>query len=251
MFLKRWVFVIIGLLLSAGIFAQEESIDNSKPTNFYTFLDNSLENTFNKDGSNVFGYRAQITYAPSGAHLLLGELPLLYNDQTKVFGVGDLRARYFYLPYKNYERFFGSLGPSIDVFIPVTNADDGLGTGSYVIAPGVMGGLMFADWIQAFPIVSYQYITKSNSSSLPDSINKVRHGLTFQAIIPVVFSDKFFIQITPILQMNDLGDERSDAYVQEFLAVYGITQKLQVTTFWRGNFTNSIHMVRLGMTVFL
>lgn len=81
--------------------SEDGDIDSSKPTNFYSFLDNTLEYS-NQKSQNVFGYRGKLTLALSEAHLVLAEVPLLYNDRTEKFGIGDFRARYFWLPYKNY-----------------------------------------------------------------------------------------------------------------------------------------------------
>lgn len=69
-------------------------IDASKPTNFYSLLDNILEFSSRPD-ENVMGFRGKITYAPSESHLVLAEVPLLYNSRTKKFGVGDPRASKF------------------------------------------------------------------------------------------------------------------------------------------------------------
>lgn len=236
------------VLFYATSLAQE--IDASKPSNFYTFLDNTLELTNSQD-QNVFGYRGNLTYAVSAAHLILVELPLLYNNRTKKFGVGDIRTRYFWLPYKDYSQFLGSFGPSVDIFIPSGSFEDGLGTSSWVISPGVMVGLMAADWIQFFPILSYQYVSKSTTDLIPDAEKKNRHGLTFQVLIPVVFSPVFFMQFTPILSKNDFDDEKADRFAQEISATYSLQEKLQLTGFFRGNFKDEVYSYRLGLTVFL
>ena len=239
------------LFMAVMAYSQEgEQIDASKPTNFYSMLDNTLENT-SSPRQNVMGYRGKITFAPSEAHLILGEVPLLYNDRTSKFGVGDIRARYFWLPYKNYDKLFGAFGPSIDVFVPTGSFENGLGSGRWIVSPGVSVGLMVADWIQFFPIVSYQYASKPVYDNPTPEMDKSTSGLTFQVITPVVFSEKFFMQITPIYRMNDLGDERSDRYIQELFAAYAITQSMQLTAFYNGNFKDEIHQVSLGLTIFL
>ena len=96
----RTIVLLIAILAltPAVLKAQEESIDASKPTNFYSLLDNTIENT-SSPGQNVFGYRGKLMLAPSEKHLVLAEVPLLYNDRTEKFGLGDIRGRYFYLPY--------------------------------------------------------------------------------------------------------------------------------------------------------
>lgn len=213
-------------------------------------MDNTIELT-NSSNQNVFGYRGNLTYAPSGEHLVLSEVPLLYNDRTKKFGLGDIRIRYFWLPYKDYSKFVGAFGPSLDIFIPTGNFEDGLGSSSWVVSPGVTVGLMAAEWIQFFPILSYQYVSKQTTDTIPDSLKKSRQGLTFQVIIPVVFSPIFFMQFTPILSRNDFDDDRQDRFAQEIFASYTFAEGMQFTGYFRGNFKDKIYSYRLGLTVFL
>jgi len=246
--IKATIMPLVIIYFSTSSLSQE--IDASKPTNFYTFLDNNLELT-NSQNQNVFGYRGNLTYAPSGEHLILGELPLLYNDRTKKFGLGDIRARYFWLPYKDYSKFVGAFGPSVDVFLPTGSFEDGLGSSSLVVSPGITVGLMVADWIQFFPILSYQYVSKQTTDAIPDSLKKSRNGLTFQILIPVVFSPKFFMQFTPVFSRNDFDDERADRFALEINAAYSLTDKIQLSGYFRGNFEDETYTYRLGLTVFL
>lgn len=234
----------------SSLSAEEQGIDTSKPTNFYSFVDNTVEYN-SQPNQNRYGYRGKLTWAPSEAHLVLGEIPVLYNDRTAKFGIGDIRARYFWLAYKDYSRLFGAFGPSVDVFIPTGSYEDGLGTSSWVVSPGVTGGLMVAEWIQFFPILSYQYVSEPTSNAIPESSKKERHGVTFQVITPVVFSPRFFMQITPILSRNDFDDDRSDRFALEVIGSYAIRPKLQASAYYRGNFEDDIHTGQLGLTVFL
>lgn len=243
------VALVVLAPLSAGRAGAQE-IDASKPTNFYPTLDNSLEYNKRDAGGNLMGYRAQLVYPPSDKHLFLFEAPLLYNDGTEKFGVGDLRARYFFLPYKNYDSFLGAFGPSIDVFAPTGSYENGLGSSAWSFSPGVTVGLMFADWIQAFPIVSYVYASKPTTDLIPEDQKKDTHGLSVQAIIPVVFTEKFFAQITPVYSLSDFTDAKLDRYTQEVLLAYAVTPTLQTTVFWRGNFKDKDHTFRAGLTIF-
>jgi hypothetical protein len=86
------------VLILTGVQAEAQEVDASKTTNFYTQLSNNLEYNARENGGDLFGYRAEFIYAPGERHLILGELPLLYNTETKSFGLGDIRGRYFYLP---------------------------------------------------------------------------------------------------------------------------------------------------------
>jgi len=250
--MKIYIAALLFIICALG-YAQEDSaepeIDASKPTNFYSFIDNNLELTAHEN-HNVFGYRGKLTFALSEAHLLLAEIPLLYNDMTSKFGLGDLRARYFWLPYKNYDKVLGAFGPSIDVFAPTGSFENGLGSGRWIISPGITVGLMAADWIQFFPILSYQYASKPVYDNPPAEANNDTHGITFQVLVPIVFSDKFFVQITPNIKFNNIQDEREDRYIQELFASYSLNPKMQLTCFYNGNFTDNIHQMSLGLSVF-
>ncbi|MBB6462541.1 hypothetical protein [Flammeovirga kamogawensis] len=248
--MKQSFICLVFLLLSNILFAQDEEIDASKPTNFYTQLYNHLEYNYSKDGPDTFGYRAEFMFAPSEAHLLLAELPLLHNTGTNKTGIGDFRARYFYLPYKNYDKLLGAFGPSVDVFAPTGDYDKGLGTGTWLVQPGVTVGLMFADWIQAFPILSYQY-TSSPVIDRPELLDEAQHGISFQIITPIIFSEKFFMQVTPIYTASNLSKDRNDRYIQEVVAQYALSDKLQISSFYRGIFKDNNHTARLALLVFL
>jgi len=249
-------YLIIALLLLISIdslFAQssqDSTLDVSKPTNFYTFLDNNFEYT-STEGANVFGYRANLTFSISPKHLVLAEAPLLYNDYTKKIGIGDLRLRYFWLPYKDYSKLFGAFGPSVDIFAPTGNVENGLGTGRWVIAPGVTAAFMLADWIQLFPVLSYQYVSKSMDSSIPDEFNKVTHGMTFQVMTPIVISERVFTMLTPIVSYADFSNDKSFAYMQEVLFSYGLKETIWLNLFYRGAFKDDVHTVRAGFTMYL
>ena len=239
----------ITLFLINNVYTQEAEIDASKPTNFYSFIDNTLEYQTSSN-QNIFGYRGNLTLAPSSEHLVLAEIPLMYNDRTSKFGLGDIRVRYFWLPYKDYSSFLGAFGPSIDIFAPTGSFEDGLGSSSWVVSPGITVGLMAADWIQFFPILSYQYVSKQTTDQIPESQKKARQGLTFQVITSIILSDKFFMQLTPIFSMNDFDDSRQDRFATELFASYAVHSTIQVTGFFRGNFEDEVYTYRLGLTMF-
>ena len=251
---KIYILVLPLFLFSfTVVFAQTSDsaeMDVTKPTNFYTFLDNNLEFS-NTKNANIYGYRANLTFSISPKHLLLAEVPLLYNDRTEKFGIGDLRLRYFWLPYKDYSKVFGAFGPSVDVFVPTGDYGNGLGTGRWVIAPGVTAAFMIADWIQLFPVLSYQYTSKSTSSLIPDTLDNVKHGASFQIITPIILSEKVFTQVTPVLSYADFNDDKSFGYAQELLLSYGLKQTLWINAFYRGDFKNEFHTVRLGFTLYI
>lgn len=241
-------FVLLSVLTLKA--QEEDKIDSSKPTNFYSMLDNTLELS-NRPNENVFGYRGKLMLAPSEAHLILAEIPLMHNSRTSKTGLGDIRARYFFLPYKNYEKLIGAFGPSVDVFIPTGSFENGLGSGRMVISPGVTVGIMASEVIQFFPILSYQYMGKPTYDNPAPETDKSINGFSFQVITPIVFSDKFFMQVTPIFRMNNLEESNTARYVQELFGSYVLAEKLQLTGFYSGNFEDEIHTFSLGLTVFL
>lgn len=214
--------LLFALSLALVTPATGEEIDASKPTNFYTQLNNNLEYNSRDSGGNLIGYRGELLFPLNDRNLFLFEVPLLYNDGSEAFGVGDIRGRYFWLPYKNYEKFVGAFGPSVDIFAPTGNFEDGLGSSSWLVQPGVMTAFMFADWIQAFVVASYAYTSKPTTDLIPDSLKMDQHGLSLQSITPVVFSEKFFMQVTPIWSLGDVEDSNTSRYIQEVLAQYAV-----------------------------
>ena len=245
------ILITLSLLFSiVAVRAQEvQEIDASKPTNFYSFLNNSLEFTSRQNKGNLVGYRAGITYSPSERHLILGEVPLLYNIKREKFGFGDIRVRYFYLPYKNYEKFIGALGPSIDIIAPVGNTSNGIGAGRWIIAPGVATALMFADWVQVFPVLSYQYMSKpviKDTLEVNDPIN----GITLQFISVFALSPKAFVAVTPIFNEHFLAGTNSFSYIQEVSFGYMVAPKGQISAYLKGDFKDKLYQMSVGYTVF-
>lgn len=236
------------IVLSSNAQEAQEEIDTSKPTNFYSFIENNVEFQSTKN-ANIFGYRGNLTLAPSEAHLILAEVPVLYNDNTKGFGLGDLRARYFFLPYKNYDKLIGAFGPSVDVFAPTGDFSKGLGSDSWIVSPGITVGIMAHEKFQFFPILSYQYKSDPLTIAGKNAGLTQTHGMSFQVITPIVFSEKFFVQITPNIKINDFSKVEV-SYVQEALASYSITPTLQASAYYQGDFTQEAHTLRVGLTVF-
>lgn len=228
---------------------QEPAIDASKPTNFYSYLNNSLEFISREKNGNLVGYRAGITYSPSERHLILGEVPLQYNIQRGKFGLGDIRARYFYLPYKDYEKFIGAFGPSIDIIAPTGTSSNGIGTGRWIIAPGLATALMFADWVQVFPVLSYQYMSKpvsGDSTVVKDPIN----GITLQFISVFALSQKAFVAVTPTFNEHFLAGTSSFSYIQELSFGYMVAPKGQISAYLKGDFKDNLYQMSVGYTVF-
>jgi len=242
--------VIVFVVISSKAIAQNGEIDASKPTNFYTAMNNAFEFYNERNVENIWSYRAKFMYSPSKSHLFIGELPVGYNDLTLKIGLRDLRGKYFFLPYKNYDKFVGAFGPSVDLIAPTGNYDDRLGLGYWLISPGVTMGLMVADWIQFFPVLSYQYISRPIYDVGPDSKSEPMHGFSFKTIIPIVFNEDFFMQITPIYQMNDFTNANEGRYLQEIFAAYSLQEHMQLTAYYNSNYEDNKSTIGLGFTFF-
>ncbi|NME69156.1 hypothetical protein [Flammeovirga aprica] len=246
------ILLLLGVLFHQKLQAQDstnvQERDVSKPTNFYTFLDNNFEYN-STPNTTVCGYRANLTFSFSESHLLLAEMPLLYNSTTEKYGIGDLRLRYFWLPYKDYSKTFGAFGPSIDIFAPTGNFENGLGTGRWILAPGLTFGIMVADWIQFFPVLSYQYLS-AVSGQKSDVNNSALHGATFQVITPIVFSKKVFTQLTPTVGIEDFSKADQIHFKMEMMFSYGFRDDFWINLFYKGAFKQDFHSLRIGFTTY-
>ena len=52
---------------------------------------------------------------------------------------------------------FTAAGLSFDTYLPTGDPDTGHGSGSTLIAPGVTFGFRAAEWLDLFPMISYQH----------------------------------------------------------------------------------------------
>jgi hypothetical protein len=86
----------------------------------------------------------------------------------------------------------------MDIIAPVGNVSDEIGTGRWIIAPGLATAMMFSESIQVFPVLSYQYMSKSKTGDTT-LIHEPMNGITLQFIGVWAMSEKAFITVTPIL----------------------------------------------------
>ena len=249
--------LIIILLLHTQLLMGQENIqkekDNSKPTNVYSQVDNFLEFTRYKT-FNTFGYNPRLVYTPNEDNAINIEVPFLYSTKTDKFGLSDIRIRYFYIPYRNYEKTFGAFGASMDIFMPTGKFEDGLGSSSWRFSPGLTFGLILneSQTISAFPVISYIYTTEPSSSLVPEEFREVDHGVNIQVISSFVWNDDAFTLITPIYDIKDLQDEREDDFILEIESVFDIMRdKYQMGGFYRVSFQNNVHTFRIFFTIFL
>ncbi len=255
--IPMFFFILLLFFIRTGWTQEgEKKIDASKPTNLYTQLNNAFEVAKNVNGNYLYGYRASFQLASGDQHhLAFVEIPLLYNDRTSAFGLSDIRVRYFGITHKDYSKTFGGVwAGSIDIFAPTGKFEDGLGTGRWIVAPGLVTGIIFSKKFQTFPIVSYQYMSKPTSSSIPESQKKVRHGMTFQAITVLNFNT-WFMWITPIYVIPDLSDSNiKDRFIIELipsLPAMGDKFKYRPSAFFRYDFRNESFQARVALVLYL
>ncbi len=242
------------LLCSFNTFMYSQGAkDTSKPTNVYSQIDNFLEYVASPS-FNTYGYNPKLTYAPSDDLSLVFDLPFRYHDQTKKFGLADVRFRTFYVPYKNYEKTFGSFGASVDIYAPTGKYESGLGSSSWRISPGLIFGLILneSQTISMFPNVSYTYTSEPTAAGVPDKLKETDHGWTFQIINSFVLSDDMFVLLTPIYDVKDIKDSGEDEFIIEIETVFDVFKdKFQAGIFYKGTFESKVHTVSLFFTVFL
>lgn len=173
-------------------------IDPSKPSNLYSSLAVSGERQHAAGNVNTWGTRIYGSFAPSERQLLQVELPLLYNAFSKKFGIGDIRGRYFGLIKKNDKQVFNSFGGSLDVFFPSGSREKGLGSGSWIIAPGILAGITVSPKVLLYPIVSFVHVTKPDFKSA-----KATNGSSIEVISVFDLGSAAWLQFTPKFSIND------------------------------------------------
>jgi hypothetical protein len=238
-FLSIALMFVIDLVMAQDSTATTQQIDPSKPTNLYTQLNIQAEYT-SAGKSNLIGTRLNLQYAINKDNLLFVELPILYNDVTKKFGIADVRVRYFDVVKRNITNHFIALAPFVDITAPSGSLVNGLGSGQWSLAAGVVGGFYVSPQFSFFPGVSYVYLTKSKISGV---------GLQFNGSYS--FSKKTFVFINPTpaffnvngkWKANWIGDVTLNTIVKP--------NKFKMSVGYNPDFANKIYTYRIGGTLY-
>ena len=226
-------------------------IDPSKPTNQYTRLSNNLEYNFLKAGKRTYGYRANFIWAsPRQHHSLHIELPLLYATSSKKFGLGDMRFRYYWVPYKNYAKKPGAFGFAIDTYVPTGNLDDGLGRNRWIVATGLSTAFVFGKF-STFPYIYYLYSSEIMSDKISATNKKALHGYIIQSICVYKINKKSYFDCTPIFMKNSYSNAGKDDFVVEGNYLYMVKQnKMQVGCSARRYFLGNTTTIRASLRVY-
>lgn len=232
---KIFISIVIAILCikSFAVTAQDTTpeIDNAKPTNLYTSV--MAEGEISE---NSVGMRFSIDKASAdGKTMIVGELPVMYDNNSGKINIENARLRVFHVVNKQYDRVMGTWGASVDVIGPGVNDD------MWMISPGVLLGVMAWEKVQFFPIISYQY--RSNFKGA------VQHGISFQVVTPIQINDKFFLRANPAIQLPDFRHSQTDLSF-ELGSYVTISKNLQ----WTTTVTTSQHYgntIRTGISIFL
>jgi hypothetical protein len=210
--------------------------------------------------THAYGLRISPKLGISKALMVLLEMPFQYTDNSGTkndaagvgkadnqFGIGDVRFRLFYLPYKKLKPGIMAFGASVDVFAPSGMAEYYLGNASWVVAPGLIWGFVLAKWFQIFPIVSYNAVLPDRQDTGRDTIQ----NLTLQAFAVFRLPQNLFAQLVPFYGQQ-LSPDTAVTFNTEVIfgwqpGAHGI--KIQYLRQFVGD-TGVIDQVRLGYSYF-
>ena len=226
-------------------------IDPSKPTNLYTTINTSLEYSTG-DVFEEVGVRISGQYAFNASNLLLFEVPVQRELNNGATGIGNIRLRYFGVLYKDYTRVFPKVAvvaPAVDIYLPGAKADKGIGYGSISTTTGIATGFFFSEKVQAYPIISYLYISKYTNMNLPDGYIPAVSGLNFQCITSWSISDRFFLQFNPAYSIDNLKTG-SASFLTEFVLGYQPTERSNITLYGKEEFSIHQRTANIGYTFY-
>ncbi|MEK8180808.1 hypothetical protein WMW71_10705 [Flavobacterium buctense] len=257
----KTVFYLRSLLLASFLFTStiqaqdtgegKKEIDPSNPTNLYTQVNGNLEYQDGKT-ANLYGLRVNVQYAFNPDNLMLLELPLLHNDLTNKTGFGDMRVRYFHVAKKGITKNFIAIVPFADISIPIGNYENGLGTSSWSLAGGVVGGFIINQKLSLFPGVSYVHITKPSTDVIPEAFKYSSDGIGFQFNASYKFSKSTFMFVNPTPTLLNTNGNWKTFWSGEFNLNHIITpNKFKMNIGCSPNFTNDIYLYKIGATLFI
>lgn len=227
-------------------------MDASNPTNLYTQVNTQLEYTNRKDGTNLYGFRGNVQYTFNPNNLVLAEIPVLYNDVTDAFGLSDVRVRYFSVVKRVMTKEkFHVIAPFVDITLPTGSFEDGLGSSSFVLSAGSVYGFALSPKVLLFPGASVVHITKQSTDLLPDEAKFSSTGFTLQANVSISFNSRWFLFVNPIYtNLNTNGNWGENLSGEFNLNKMILPNKLKANIGYFPNFTNEIHTVRFGTTIY-
>jgi len=117
-----------------------------------------------------------------------------------------------------------------------------LGSSSWSLSGGMLAGLVLTSKIALFPGVGYVHITKPRAF-----VGISKNGINLQTNMSVKFNSKLFLFVNPIVTIFDEA-----LWSAEFNLNYvAKPNKLKFNIGYFPVFTNDIHTLKAGATVFL
>ena len=145
--------IINVLVVSGQVAAGDEGFhDPSDVTSLVTSLSPVLQYTRYENESQpddgLWQFKVEGQYSRE-AILLLADVGFGYRTGNDESGILDSRIRLFNVPFRSDDpnAWISTLGWSIDSYIPLGDVEDGLGSGNWVVAPGVI-------WTHSMPFVN-------------------------------------------------------------------------------------------------
>lgn len=241
----------IAIYAQEGASTEKQEIDASKPTNLYTQINTNLEGSFS-EAQNLFGLRVNVSYAINPDNLILAEVPMMYNNRTEKFGISDTRIRYFAVIKRNISNRIIAIAPFTDITFPTGSFENGLGTSSWSIAIGSVFGIVATKKLALFPGVSYVYTTKPGTDLIPEDSKFAGNGIGLQFNASYSFSKRTFMFVNPTPLFINKNSKWETVWLGELnLNHIFIPNKLKGNIYWGPNFTNKIHVIRIGTTFYL
>lgn len=251
--LKNFIIAcFLFLLLPMGLQAQEsqdtiQKIDPSNAGNLYTQINTGFEFKNVAGDHNIYGLRVNGQYAFNPNNMVLFEVPFLYNDYTRKFGISDFRIRYYMAVMRNMTKTLTFLIPFADVSLPTGSFKRGLGTGRWSLSAGVILGVKINKRFSLYPGVSYVYVTEDRVE-LP--IDDHSNGVSLQTNASLKLSKRAYVFINPIFTYSYTLSSWHTNWRGELNFNYMIKPTFKVNVGWNPDFTNETHLVKAGSTFF-
>lgn len=148
-----------------------------------------------------------------------------WSDGTSGSGLGDIRLRYFhqFFSAKKEDASVRTIIGSLDVFAPTGNSDEGLGLGTWMIAPTVIFDIPISERWTVFPGPKLKFSTsKTLGRSSPFPPGRIPEpgresedyifAFELEAYFTYMSPDAWWFYIDPIVEWDLLPEPDEDNY---------------------------------------
>lgn len=255
MYYKKVSLLLFLMISFLKINAQKDSIpkkeiDPSKPTNLYTQV-NAVGEYSHSSIQKLSGVRFNIQYAINPDNLILAEIPVLGNSNSKAMGLADMRVRYFRAIKRNISARFIAIAPFADISLPTGSYAKGLGSSQWSIGFGMVGGYIVSSKFAVFPGVGFVYLTKPSTNLISESEKFSSTGVSLQLNGSLSFSKSTFLFINPSPVFLNTNGKWKGIWSGELNLNKIITpNKFKANIGFAPNFTYDIYIYRAGATLY-